>query len=70
MQCTGVGLDLCLALLVHKSANINQKDVTASTIYREYSSFEKSRGRGGMQCMLPNYCAKVVSHVSLSMLVL
>lgn len=70
MQYSGVGLALCFAWLVHKSANMNQKDVTASTIAREYSSFKKSRGRGDMQCMLPNYCAKVVSHISLSMQVL
>lgn len=36
MQYTDIGLALCLAWLVHKSANMNQKDVAESIIYREF----------------------------------
>lgn len=61
MQSNGTVLALFLAWLVHKSANVNQKVVAASILFRECFSFEKSRDRGDVQCMLPNYCAKLVS---------
>lgn len=60
MQYAGVARTLCLAWLVHKSANMNQKDVADRIIYKEYLSFKKSRRRGDMQCTLPSYCAKLV----------